>query len=248
MLEASSNLVSTSGGADAQATPPPRAPLDRGVSRHDAALPRRHSRFQLAAKRIVDVVAAGLGLLALGPLLLVVALAIRLDSKGPIVFRQRRLGLDGQEFLMWKFRTMVEDAESRFAALEMDNESPGGVLFKIRHDPRVTRVGLFLRRTSLDELPQLLNVLQGQMSLVGPRPLSLRDCERFRRIEAVRFERRLTVLPGLTGPWQVSGRSDLESTRLLELDLEYVDRWNLLWDLRLIVQTVAVVLSQRGAY
>jgi lipopolysaccharide/colanic/teichoic acid biosynthesis glycosyltransferase len=248
MLEASPNLVPTSRDADAPVTPPPHSPHECGVSRHDAALPRRRSRFQYAAKRIVDVVAAGLGLLALSPLLLVVALTIRLDSKGPILFRQRRLGLAGQEFLMWKFRTMVEDAESRFAALEAVNEAPGGALFKIRHDPRVTRVGHFLRRTSLDELPQLLNILQGQMSLVGPRPLPLRDCERFRRIDAVRFERRLTVLPGLTGPWQVSGRSDLESTRLLDLDLEYVDRWNLLWDLRLIVQTVVVVLSRRGAY
>jgi lipopolysaccharide/colanic/teichoic acid biosynthesis glycosyltransferase len=215
---------------------------------HDAALPRRRSRFEHAAKRIVDVVGAGLGLLALSPLLLVVALAIRFDSKGPILFRQRRLGLAGQEFRMWKLRTMVEHAESLFAGLESVNESPGGALFKIRYDPRITRVGRFLRRTSLDELPQLLNVLQGQMSLVGPRPLSLRDCERFRRIDAERFERRLTVLPGLTGPWQVSGRSDLGSTRLLDLDLEYVDRWNLLWDLRLIAQTVPVVLSQRGAY
>ncbi len=218
------------------------------MSTHDAVLPRRRSRFQHVGKRIVDVVAAGLGLLALSPLMLIVALAIRLDSKGPILFRQRRLGLDGKEFLMWKFRTMVEDAEIRLAALETVNESSGGALFKVRHDPRVTWVGRFLRRTSLDELPQLFNVLQGRMSLVGPRPLPLRDCERFRKLDAERFEKRLTVLPGLTGLWQVTGRSDLESTRLLDLDLEYVDHWNLLWDLRLIMQTVAVVLSQRGAY
>jgi len=248
MREVSSNLVPTSNEVDASAASSSRAPHEWEGARTEAVRPRRRCRFEHTAKRTFDVIAAGLALPVISPLLLVIAVAIRLDSKGPILFRQRRLGLDGQEFLMWKFRTMVQDAERRFAELEAANEYPGGALFKVRHDPRVTRVGSFLRRTSLDELPQLFNILRGQMSLVGPRPLSLRDSERVREIDAVRFERRLTVLPGLTGPWQVSGRRDVESNRLLDLDLEYVDRWNLLWDLRLIVQTVAVVLSQRGAY
>ena len=248
MLEINSKLIPTSGGADAQVIPLSHSRHEREVSTHDEAPPRRRSPFQHVGKRIVDVVAAVLGLFALSPLMLIIALAIRLDSKGPILFRQRRLGLDGKEFLLWKFRTMVEDAENQLGALETVNESSGGALFKVRHDPRVTWVGRFLRRTSLDELPQLFNILQGRMSLVGPRPLPLRDCERFRKIDAERFEKRLTVLPGLTGLWQVNGRSDLGSTRLLDLDLEYVDRWNLLWDLRLIMQTVVVVLSQRGAY
>ena len=169
MFKVVSNPIPTSRGADSQAMLLPHSPREFGVSTHDAVPPRRRSRFQHVGKRIVDVVAAGLGLLAFSPLMLIVALAIRLDSKGPILFRQRRLGLEGKEFLMWKFRTMVEDAEIRLAALETVNESSGGALFKVRHDPRVTWVGHFLRRTSLDELPQLFNILQGRMSLVGPR-------------------------------------------------------------------------------
>jgi lipopolysaccharide/colanic/teichoic acid biosynthesis glycosyltransferase len=126
---------------------------------------------QRVVKRAIDCMGSALGMLMLGPLMLGIALAIRLDSRGPALFRQRRLGRYGKPFRMWKFRTMVVDAEARLAELEARNESPGGVLFKIRHDPRVTRVGRFLRRTSLDELPQLINVLRGEMSLVGPRPL-----------------------------------------------------------------------------
>ena len=136
---------------------------------------------QFTVKRILDYIGSGLGVLLLGPLMLGIALLIRLDSRGPILFRQQRLGLGGRPFWLWKFRTMVVDAEDRLGDLEHLNESRGGVLFKIRHDPRVTRIGRLLRRTSLDELPQLFNVLQGHMSLVGPRPLPLRDSHGSRR-------------------------------------------------------------------
>ena len=202
---------------------------------------------QFAVKRILDYIVAGLGVLLLGPLMLGIALLIRLDSRGPVLFRQQRLGLGGKPFWIWKFRTMVVDAEDRLGGLEHLNESRGGVLFKIRHDPRVTRIGRLLRRTSLDELPQLLNVLQGHMSLVGPRPLPLRDCERLQEIDGQQFQGRHSVLPGLTGPWQVSGRSETGIDHMINMDLEYIDTWSLWRDLQLIGRTIIVVVSCRGA-
>ena len=145
---------------------------------------------QFIGKRLLDFVLAGLAIVLLAPLMLLIGVLIRLDSRGPVLFRQRRLGLGGRPFWMWKFRTMVIDAENRQLELEPLNESLGGVLFKLRVDPRVTRVGRFLRRTSIDELPQLFNVLQGEMSLVGPRPLPLRDSALLRVIDEPRFRRR----------------------------------------------------------
>ena len=201
---------------------------------------------QFAVKRILDYIVAGLGVLLLGPLMLGIALLIRLDSRGPILFRQQRLGLGGKPFRLWKFRTMVVDAEDRLGGLEHLNESRGGVLFKIRHDPRVTRIGRLLRRTSLDELPQLLNVLQGHMSLVGPRPLPLRDCERLQEIDGQQFQGRHSVLPGLTGPWQVGGRSETGIEHMINLDLEYIDTWSLWRDLQLIGRTIIVVAILSG--
>lgn len=202
---------------------------------------------QFAVKRILDYIGSGLGVLLLGPLMLGIALLIRLDSRGPVLFRQQRLGLGGKPFWIWKFRTMVVDAEDRLGDLVHLNESQGGVLFKIRHDPRVTRIGRLLRRTSLDELPQLFNVLQGHMSLVGPRPLPLRDCERLQEIDGQQFQERHSVLPGLTGPWQVNGRSVIGVDNMITLDLEYIDSWSLWRDLRLIGRTIIVVVSCRGA-
>lgn len=199
------------------------------------------------AKRVIDVVGSAIGLIMLCPVMLIVALAIRLDSRGPILFRQRRLGQSGRCFWVLKFRTMTTDAELRLGELEALNESAGGVLFKIRSDPRVTRIGRFLRRTSLDELPQLFNVLRGEMSLVGPRPLQLRDCERLEAMDPAGYHQRLTVPPGVTGPWQVGGRSDLDSDGMMKLDLGYVENWSLALDLRILVQTVYVVLAGRGA-
>jgi exopolysaccharide biosynthesis polyprenyl glycosylphosphotransferase len=195
-------------------------------------------------KEVVDRLGAGLALLAIAPMLLVVALAVRLDSVGPVLFRQVRIGRDGREFSMLKFRTMVADAEEQRAALLDRNEKADGLLFKIADDPRVTRVGRVLRRFSLDELPQLLNVLGGQMSLVGPRPplpaeVALYD-------DSVR--RRLLVKPGLTGLWQVSGRSDLTWEESVRLDLRYVENWSLLLDLMILWKTASAVLRARGAY
>ena len=157
------------------------------------------------------------------------------------------MGLGGNVFLCLKFRTMVLDAEAKLVELEKRNESVGGVLFKIKDDPRITRLGRFLRRSSLDELPQLWNVFQGQMSLVGPRPLQLRDSERLARLNHDGYMQRLSALPGITGPWQVGGRSDLDSQGMLKLDLDYVDRWSLLCDLNILRKTVAVVLVGKGA-
>ncbi len=199
------------------------------------------------AKRVIDWVGAAIGLLMLSPVMLVVAAMVRLDSAGPVIFRQRRLGQGGRAFWVLKFRTMTTDAEHRLGDLEALNESAGGVLFKIRSDPRVTRLGRFLRRTSLDELPQLFNVLRGEMSLVGPRPLQLRDCERLEALDPASYNQRLTVLPGVTGPWQVGGRSDVDCHGMLRLDLDYIENWSLGLDLRILFRTVYVVLARRGA-
>jgi lipopolysaccharide/colanic/teichoic acid biosynthesis glycosyltransferase len=199
------------------------------------------------AKRIMDVVGSFCGLVLLAPILALVALCVRLESKGPILFRQKRMGLRGRTFWCLKFRTMVPDAEQRLKELEARNESAGGVLFKIKDDPRVTPLGRFLRRTSLDEFPQLWNVLMGEMSLVGPRPLQLRDSEKLARFDPDGYVQRLTVLPGLTGPWQVGGRSEVDSGRMLRLDLDYVERWSIGVDLEILVKTVVVVCAGRGA-
>lgn len=197
----------------------------------------------MAAKRVIDLVGAGFGLVFLGPLLLGVAAAIRLDSPGPALFRQRRMGRDGREFSILKFRTMRADAEHLLVNLEEHNEAALGVLFKMRDDPRVTRLGRFLRRTNLDELPQLVNVVRGEMSLVGPRPFQNRDCDRLRALDPVAYARRLEFPPGLTGAWQVGRRSPVDSDRLLDLDLEYADNWSLALDLRLLYRTFFIVLA-----
>jgi lipopolysaccharide/colanic/teichoic acid biosynthesis glycosyltransferase len=198
------------------------------------------------AKRVIDLTGAVVGLLALSPVLLAVALLIRLDSPSPVLFRQWRRGRWGRPFRMLKFRTMVVDAERRLGDLECRNESARGVLFKLRDDPRVTRFGWFLRRTSLDELPQLINVLRGEMSLVGPRPLSIRDSERLTVVDPQGHVRRLEVLPGLTGPWQIEGRSELKYERMVELDCDYVANRSTSRDLAIIARTVLVVLLGRS--
>lgn len=198
-------------------------------------------------KRAIDLVAATLGLIVLVPVLFLVAAIIKLDSRGPVLFRQRRMGLGGETFTCLKFRTMVPDAEARLEELEKCNEAAGGILFKIKQDPRVTPLGRFLRRSSLDELPQLWNVFRGDMSLVGPRPLQLRDSERLARMDYDGYMRRLSVTPGITGPWQVGGRSDVDSAGMLRLDLAYVDEWSITSDIGILRQTVGVVLGGRGA-
>jgi lipopolysaccharide/colanic/teichoic acid biosynthesis glycosyltransferase len=200
------------------------------------------------AKRAIDLAGALVGLAVLAPLLVAIALWIRLDSPGPALFRQWRRGRGGRPFRMLKFRTMVVDAERRLGDLEARNESAGGVLFKLRDDPRVTRIGRFLRRSSLDELPQLINVLKGEMSLVGPRPLQFRDSERLSAVDPRGYAQRLRVQPGLTGPWQVGGRSLLDHEQMVRLDLDYVANRSLGRDLRIIARTVLAVLIGHGAW
>ncbi|WP_409350397.1 sugar transferase [Streptomyces bacillaris] len=194
-------------------------------------------------KSVLDRTGALFGLLVLSPLLLAVALSVRLSSRGPVFHRQVRQGQHNRPFTMWKFRTMVADAEARKAQLTKDNEVDGP-LFKMRRDPRVTPVGRTLRRTSIDELPQLFNVLLGQMSLVGPRPPLPEEASRYDERE----HRRLAVKPGLTGLWQVSGRSDLSWQETVALDLWYVDNWSVATDMGLLVRTVRAVTDGRGAY
>jgi lipopolysaccharide/colanic/teichoic acid biosynthesis glycosyltransferase len=189
----------------------------------------------------VAVSLAGLALLS--PLLLAVALAVRLDSPGPVLFRQKRIGADAEAFICYMFRSMQRDAEVRQADLEYLNEAEGPV-FKIREDPRVTRVGRLLRRWSIDELPQLVNVLKGEMSLVGPRPLPVRD---FLKMEES-HKRRLGALPGMTGYWQTSGRSALSFEEMVRLDLYYIENWSLSFDLKIILKTLGAVLRREGAY
>jgi len=201
-----------------------------------------------AVKRSVDLAGALFGMLLLAPVMLGIVLLIRLNSSGPVLFRQLRRGRHGRPFHMLKFRTMVPDAEQRLGDLEQHNESEQGVLFKLRDDPRVTSLGRFLRRSSLDELPQLVNILRGEMSLVGPRPLQLRDSDKLRQLDPEGFACRLQVLPGLTGPWQVGGRSDTNYSHMVKLDRDYVENWSMLRDLGIIARTFIVVLVGRGAY
>jgi exopolysaccharide biosynthesis polyprenyl glycosylphosphotransferase len=194
-------------------------------------------------KNAFDRVAATLLLIVLSPFLLALAAVLKLGDGGPVFFRQTRVGHDGREFQMLKFRTMVVDAEDRLAELLTRNDGDG-VLFKIRADPRITALGRFLRRYSLDELPQLVNVLRGEMSLVGPRPPLPREVERYEDD----VHRRFAVRPGITGLWQVSGRSDLPWEEAVRLDIRYVERWSLLLDMLIICRTLGAVLRRTGAY
>jgi exopolysaccharide biosynthesis polyprenyl glycosylphosphotransferase len=196
-----------------------------------------------AVKRGFDLLASILLLLVLSPLLVLIVLAVRLTSRGPILFHSMRPGIGQRPFACLKFRTMYWDAEHRQQGLEDLNEADGA-LFKIRNDPRTTPVGRLLRRFSLDELPQLVNVLRGEMSLVGPRPLPQRDYELLEDWHRKRY----LVLPGITGLWQVSGRSELDFDDLVHLDFLYLERWSLALDLTILLKTVPAVLMQRGAY
>jgi exopolysaccharide biosynthesis polyprenyl glycosylphosphotransferase len=195
------------------------------------------------AKRLFDIVFASLIGLLLLPVLALAALAIKLGDRGPVIHRSRRMGVEETEFDCLKLRTMTVDAEERQEELEALNEADGA-LFKVRDDQRVTRVGRVLRRLSIDELPQLWNVIRGEMSLVGPRPLPLRDFELLDDLHKKRY----LVLPGITGLWQVSGRSDLSFDDLVRLDFYYIETWSIWLDLTILARTIPVVFSRRGAY
>jgi exopolysaccharide biosynthesis polyprenyl glycosylphosphotransferase len=199
--------------------------------------------LQRMLKRAADVVGALVGLAVLSPLLLSVALLVKLTSSGPILFCQKRVGADERVFSFYKFRSMYENAERLQKELECQNEADGAV-FKMKHDPRVTPVGRFLRRWSIDELPQLLNVLKGEMSLVGPRPLPVRDFHRMGEAH----KRRLGAVPGMTGYWQISGRSNLSFEEMVRLDLYYIENWSLSFDVRIILRTLGAVVRHEGAY
>jgi exopolysaccharide biosynthesis polyprenyl glycosylphosphotransferase len=195
-------------------------------------------------KSLIDKTVALIGLIVLSPVFIVIALVVRFTSPGPVLFRQTRVGKDGREFTMLKFRSMVADADAQRAAMMDRNEHGDGLMFKVYDDPRITPVGKVLRRCSLDELPQLINIFAGSMSLVGPRPPLLWEFERY----ADDARRRLLVKPGLTGLWQISGRSDLTWDEMVRLDLRYVENWTLTLDLMILWKTFFVVIRGSGAY
>jgi exopolysaccharide biosynthesis polyprenyl glycosylphosphotransferase len=197
----------------------------------------------IAVKRLVDVAGSAVALILLSPLLALIAVAIKMDSHGPVLFIQDRVGLRRKMFSMLKFRTMAVDAERRQAELEDHNEVNGGA-FKIKNDPRTTRVGRLLRKLSLDELPQFWNVFRGDMSLVGPRPLPLRDVERF---DSDWQKRRFSVKPGLTCLWQINGRHEIDFEHWMEMDLQYIDNWSLSLDFDILFKTLPAVLRGTGA-
>jgi exopolysaccharide biosynthesis polyprenyl glycosylphosphotransferase len=199
--------------------------------------------FPMFLKRLADVVASGVGLAVLAVPLLLIAAAVKLTSRGPVLFKQVRCGLNGRRFTLYKFRTMHQGAEQQLDEVAHLNEV-NGPAFKARTDPRVTPVGKVLRRLSLDELPQLANVLRGQMSLVGPRPPLPEEVARYERWQ----RRRLSMKPGITGLWQVSGRAGLDDfNRWIALDLAYIDQWSLWLDLKIMLKTIPAVLSTHGA-
>jgi len=197
----------------------------------------------LMVKRILDVALSSILLVALSPVFLVVAITIKITSPGPVFFIQERVGINKRLFRLYKFRTMVPNAEQMQKDLERFNEASGPV-FKIKNDPRITPIGKFLRKSSIDELPQLLNVLKGDMSLVGPRPLPVRD---YREFDQRWFNRRFSVRPGITGLWQISGRSDIPFEQWIEMDLKYIDQWSLGLDFLILLKTIPAVLKGRGA-
>jgi exopolysaccharide biosynthesis polyprenyl glycosylphosphotransferase len=206
-------------------------------------LPTRADDSRLIIKRGIDIILATAALIILSPVLVAAAIAVKLSSPGPVLFVQPRYGYNRRRFRMYKFRTMVDGAEQRMGDIEHLNEAAGPI-FKIRKDPRLTKIGGFLRASSLDELPQMFNVLLGHMSLVGPRPMSVRDVSRFSEATLMR---RFSVLPGMTGLWQVSGRSTLTFSDWIALDLKYIDNWSLFEDLRILLVTIPAVVRGRGA-
>ncbi len=211
------------------------------ITYHTVAL----NSYEQMIKRLFDFICSFLGLVILSPFLFIVAVIIKLDSPGPVIFKQLRVGQNGRNFYMYKFRSMVVDAEERKKELVDLNEIKDGMMFKMKNDPRVTRFGKFIRKTSIDELPQLFNVIKGEMSLVGTRPPTVDEVAKYRRGQW----RRISIKPGITGLWQVKGRSDITNfDDVVQLDLEYIDSWTPLLDLRILFATVGELLRHKGAY
>ncbi|MFK5970730.1 MAG: sugar transferase [Candidatus Marithrix sp.] len=195
-------------------------------------------------KRLFDIIISTIILMLLTPIFLIAALFIKYDSKGPIFFSQNRIGKDENKFKMWKFRSMYINAEKHKAELMKQNEMDGGILFKMKNDPRITNIGRFIRKFSIDELPQLWNVLIGDMSLVGPRPPLPKEVEQY----TIRQLRRLEVTPGITCIWQVSGRSDISFSQQVELDIKYIENQSLTSDITILLRTIPAVLQAKGSY
>lgn len=214
----------------------------RRVAIDTIALSPEFRGWRSSIKRSIDVVLSVIALIVLVPLVLAITVAIKLDSRGPALFYQTRIGKNGRKFQLYKFRSMCEDAEKIRATLVHLNEAQGPI-FKIKRDPRITRVGGLLRKSSLDELPQLINVLKGEMSLVGPRPPLPNEVEQYDQ----RAMRRLSVIPGITCLWQISGRSDLSFDQWVALDLDYIDNQSLWLDFAILMRTIPAVLTARGA-
>ena len=204
---------------------------------------KQNLRVYKICKRIIDIIGAGLGLILLSPIIAIVACAVKFTSKGPVFFSQKRVGKNGELFEMYKFRSMVVNAEELKENLEEQNEM-SGPMFKIKDDPRITKVGKFIRKTSIDELPQLWNVLKGDMSLVGPRPSLPKEVEQFDNW----MFKRLSVRPGLTCYWQVSGRNNIDFEDWMKLDVKYVEERNLWIDIKLIFKTVFVLFGDKNAH
>ncbi|CDM69232.1 putative Glycosyltransferase [Clostridium bornimense] len=203
---------------------------------------KKVSIFYIFSKRAIDILGSTVGLVLLCPILLIVAIAIKIESKGPVIFSQKRIGLKGREFKMYKFRSMVEDAEELKKDLMKKNEM-SGPMFKMKDDPRVTRVGRFIRKTSIDELPQLINVIKGDMSLVGPRPSLPKEVKKFKPW----MKKRLDVKPGLTCFWQVSGRNSIDFEEWMKLDIKYVEERSFWVDINLIFKTFFVLFGDENA-
>ncbi len=201
-------------------------------------------KMQLFFKSVMDMVGALLALVLLSPIFLFTAIAIKLDSKGPVLFTQIRVGRNGKKFKMYKFRSMYENADKLKEKLQSQNEIKGGFMFKMENDPRVTRVGKFIRKTSIDELPQIINVLRREMSLVGTRPPTVDELEKYNR----KHHRRLSIMPGITGMWQVNGRSDIHDfDKVVEQDIKYIEEWSIGLDMKLILKTLTAVITGIGA-
>ena len=203
-----------------------------------------NKKVYIVTKRLLDIIGASFGIILLSLIFIVIGILIKIeDPKGKVFFSQKRVGLNGKEFKMYKFRSMVSNAEEKLAELLKYNEV-SGAMFKMKDDPRITKVGKFIRKTSIDELPQLFNVLKGDMSLVGPRPPLKREVELYSDYD----KQRLMVTPGCTGLWQVSGRSNLSFNEMVILDLEYIQKRSLLYDIKLILKTLLVLLGSKDAY